>query len=161
MPRKRPTTLSVLCTLSLLAGTWGLMTHLSTYENAEEVSVQMIKTMEETKGKLMGTIRTGAERDMVGKLFADFGAMTDTVRIKQNALFGVMSSILTLLGASLMYRMRKKGFGIYLLGIGVYIASPLVVYSLKNLAGLSLFIWSLIIGLVFSLFYWRMIKYMD
>lgn len=159
--RKRPTILTILCTLSFISGTWGLMTNLSSFENAGEVATGMIQSLDQAKNSFLNAIKSGAEREKMAKIFADFNILTDTVRIKQNAMFGIMSSILTLVGVSFMYRMRKKGFGIYLLGIGVYVCTPAVVYGLGNLAGVSFFVWSLLVGGIFSLFYWRTIKYME
>lgn len=158
--KKRPTVITVLCTLSFISGTWGLMTNLNTFDHSGEVATAIAQSVEQTKSAFLTAIKSGAERDKMAKMFNEFNILTDTVRIKQNALFSIMSNILTLIGVSFMYRLRKRGFGIYLLGMGVYVFTPAVVYGLGNLAGVSFFILSLLIGLVFSFFYWRTTKYM-
>lgn len=158
--RKRPTTLTILCTLSLVAGTWGLMSNLSNYENANQVSTLTGQTIDQTRDRLMSAMQSGAQKQVLAKTFEEFSILTDTVRIKQNALFGIMSNVLTLIGVSFMYRMRRKGFGIYLLGVGVYVLAPLFVFGVSNMAGISFFLLSLFVGLLFSFFYSRMLKYM-
>ena len=160
--KKRPTILTFLCTLSLIAGTWGLMSNLSNYENASQVSTMTGQAIAETQDKILGAMRGGGQqKELMINIFKEFSILTDTVRIKQNALFGIMSNILTLIGVMLMYRLRKKGYGIYLLGLGVYVLSPLLVFGFKNMAGISFFVFSLFVALLFSLFYSRMLKYMD
>jgi len=158
--KPRPTFLVVLCTLSFIAGTWGLVANFSNYENAASVSTSISQTMDETRALMKSSIRTGADQKMMDRLFTDFSILTDTTKIKQSALLGILSNILTLIGVLLMYRMRKKGFGFYIMGIGVYIGSPILVYGLQNLAGMSFFLLSLLIGLLFSVFYLRTLKYM-
>lgn len=160
--KKRPTILTFLCTLSLIAGSWGLMSNLSNYENANQVSTMTGQAIAETQDKILATMKGGGQqRQIMINTFKEFTILTDTVRIKQNALFGMMSNVLTLIGVFLMYRMRKKGYGVYLLGLGVYVVSPLLVFGFKNLAGISFFLLSLFVGLLFSFFYSRMLKYMD
>lgn len=157
---KRPTILTILCTLSLFAGTWGLMSSFSNYENANEVSSLTAQAIDQTRDRFLSSMQSGPQKDAILKTIKEFSILTDTVRIKQNALFGILSNLLTLIGVSFMYRLRRMGYGIYLLGIGVYVFSPLFVYGPSNMAGMSFFVLSLFVGLLFSYFYWRMMKYM-
>lgn len=159
--KARPKMLVILCTLSFMAGTWGLLANFSNYENAAAVSTGISQTMDETRKLMTSSIKTGADQKNVDKVFTDFSILANTIKIKQNALLGIVSNILTLIGVFLMYRLKKKGFGFYLLGIGVYILAPILVYGIQNVAGLSFFIMSLFVGLLFSYFYKRALKYMS
>ncbi len=158
----RPRLLSILCFLSLLGGSWGLMSNLGNLENADKLATLTAQTIEETRDRMMlnlpGDART---KKSMTAIFEDFTVLTDTVKIKQMALFGILSNLLTLVGAVLMYRLRKNGFGIYILGIAVYVAAPVVVYGFNNIAGISFFVFTLFISLVFGLLYAKNRKYLS
>jgi hypothetical protein len=159
--KNRPRLLTILCIISLFGGSWGLMSNLGNLENAEKLSSLTAQTIEETRDRMSGLSPDARTKKSMTAIFEDFQVLTDTVKIKQMALFGILSNLLTLVGAALMYRLRKNGFGIYLLGIAVYVAAPMVVYGLTNLAGISFFVFTLLISLIFSLLYARTRKYLS
>jgi hypothetical protein len=159
--KNRPRLLTILCILSILGGSWGLMSNLGNLENAEKLSELTEQTIEETQDRMTALSPDTRSQKAMKSIFDDFQVLADTVKIKQMAMFGILSNLLTLIGAVLMYRLRKNGFGLYMLGIAVYVTSPLVVYGLNNMAGLSFFIFTMIISLIFSLLYAKNRKYLS
>lgn len=158
--KKRPDWLTFICILSFVAGSFELASNFNKFQHAATVSAELAEAMDEMRGKMLNTIPSGADKENLKKIFEDFSMLTSTVKIKQGALLGILSNLLTLVGVFLMYRMRRKGLGFYFIGIGVYIASPVILYGFNNIAGVGFFIFSLFIGLLFSFLYWRMRKYM-
>lgn len=137
------------------------MSNLGNLENAEKLAQLTEQTIGETQDRMTALAPDSRTQKAMKSIFDEFQVLTDTVKIKQMAMFGILSNLLTLIGAVLMYRLRKNGFGLYMLGIAVYVASPLVVYGLTNMAGLSFFILTLVISLLFSLLYAKNRKYLS
>ena len=54
--------------------------------------------------------------------------------IKNNAYASILAAMLTLIGAIMMWKLRKVGFWIYVLGTAISVIAPLIIYS-GNLIG--------------------------
>jgi hypothetical protein len=159
-PKKRPDFLTILCVLSFIGSTFGILSGLADFNNADvkaELSRQMI---EEQKEKAMDKAVTADQKSFMEKMFSGANELMDTVKVKQNSLFSIMSNILTLVGAVLMFRLKRTGFGIYVLGIGVFIAAPLVIFGPSNIFGLMMTFLLGLIGVLFVILYWLNIKHM-
>ncbi len=159
-PKKRPDFLTVLCVLTFIGSTLGILSGLTNYNNADVAAEATRQMIGEQKEKALDKSVTAGQKSFLDKMFSGANEMMDTVKVKQNSLFSIMSNILTLVGALLMFRLKKTGFGVYVLGIAVFIAAPLVIYGPSNVFGLFMTFFLAFIGILFIILYRLNIKYM-
>ncbi|HLO80940.1 MAG TPA: hypothetical protein VK166_08280 [Chitinophagaceae bacterium] len=160
-PKKRPDFLTVLCVLTFIGSTWGIFSGLTNYNNADVMAEMSRQMIEEQKDKAMDKAVTADQKSFMNKMFSGANELMDTVKVKQNSLFSIMSNLLTLIGAVLMFRLKRAGFGIYVLGIAVFIAAPLVIFGLSNIFGWLMTFVLGVIGILFIILYRLNIKYMN
>jgi hypothetical protein len=84
----------------------------------------------------------------------------DTRKIKQNGLFMVMSNILTLLGAIMMFRLKRTGFGFYVIGTAVYVLAPLLIFGGKGFFAMMMTMALGFMGIIFVILYALNLKHM-
>jgi hypothetical protein len=159
-PRKRPDFLTVLCVLSFLASISGIMSNLNSYNNADVVSEMTRERLEMSKEEALGKMKTSEQKGMVEKLFLGANELLDTRKQKQSALFNIMANLLTLVGAGMMFNLRRNGFGVYALGMAVWVATPLLIYGADNYMGIGMAIILAIIGGLFLILYARNRKHL-
>jgi hypothetical protein len=160
-PKKRPDFLTVLCVLTFIGSTWGIISGLTNYNNADVMAEMSRQVIEQQKEQAMDKAVTAGQKSFMEKMFSGANELMDTVKVKQNSLFSIMSNVLTLIGAVLMFRLKRTGFGIYVLGIVVFIAAPLVIFGPSNIFGLMMTFILGFIGILFIILYRLNIKYMS
>ncbi len=160
-PKKRPDFLTILCVLTFIGSTWGILSGLSSYNNADVTAEMTRQMIEQQKEQAMDKAATPSQKTFMNKMFSGANEMMDTVKVKQNSLFSIMSNLLTLVGAVLMFRLKRTGFGIYALGIAVFIAAPLVIFGPSNIFGLMMTVVLGFVGILFIILYRLNIKYMS
>jgi hypothetical protein len=158
--RKRPDFLTVICILSLLSSIFGIMSNLNSYSNADTVSELTRERLEMSREEAMGKMKTTEQKGMVEKMFLGANELLDTRKQKQSALFNVMANVLTLIGAGMMFNLRRSGFGVYALGIAVWVATPLLIFGVDNYMGIGMAFMLGIIGGLFLILYRRKLKHM-
>jgi hypothetical protein len=72
----------------------------------------------------------------------------------------LISNILTLIGAWLMLRLKRKGFHFYLIGNLTAVIAPLLVFGSDNFLGFSYALFAGVTGGLFTFLYALKIKYM-
>lgn len=159
-PRRRPDFLRIICVLSFVASISGIMSNLNSYNNADLVSEMTRERLEMSREETMDKMKTAEQKGMVEKMFSGATELLDTRKQKQSAIFNIMANVLTLVGAGLMFNLKRRGFGIYALGIAVWVASPLVIFGADNLMGIGMTISLALIGGLFLILYWRNLKHM-
>ena len=80
-------------------------------------------------------------------------AMLDPEKLKQNYLLGLISNLITLGGAIMMFRLRKIGFWMYIAGTMVLVATPLIIFGVSNLLGLGITFGFGVVGVLFIVLY--------
>jgi hypothetical protein len=160
-PKKRPDFLTILCVLTFIGSSWGIFSGLTNYNNADVMAEMSRQMIEQQKEQAMDKAVTAGQKSFMEKMFSGANELMDTVKVKQNSLFSIMSNILTLVGALLMFRLKKTGFGIYVLGIAVFIAAPLVIFGVGNIFGLFMTFLLGIIGIIFVILYRLNLKHMS
>jgi hypothetical protein len=159
-PLQRPTFLTILCLLTFFGSTMGIMGGLSDFNDAN-VKAELTKQMiEQEKDKAMDKAANASQRSMMEKMFAGSDQMMDTRKIKQHGLFMVMSNIMTLMGAIMMFRLKKTGFGFYVIGTVVYVVAPLLIFGGKGFFAMMMTMALGFMGIVFVILYALNIKYM-
>jgi hypothetical protein len=151
----RNTFLTVICILSFLGSGWGIVKAVRSYVTADytaQIGSEVIKNTEDRVNqrenvpgfvqRIMGSVEADMNPDFLRKL----------------AIFSLISNLLTLTGAILMWNLKKIGFYIYILGIIVLIAAPLTMGKLVGAIGASIIGF---IGVIFIVMYGVNLKQME
>lgn len=157
----RPTFLTVLCILSFIGSGFGLIDALTDYIGAPiaEDSIEMVdEEMDEAMSELE---ESEAPESMINFFEAFMGDIQDNMtaeKIRQGALGIGLSCLLTLIGAIMMWMLKKNGFYVYLAGILLFILTPILVYS-GYMATMMVAI-NGFIGVMFSILYGVNVKHL-
>ena len=153
-PPQRSTFLTVLCILTFLASSYGLVTNISSYLNADVSSSFVQQSLDDTQSKLEEKLE-GDEKgaDITNKVMSDASRLATPENIKKSALFAILANVLTLSGAILMFMLRKPGFWMYVAGTLISIVAPLMIYGTGNILGLGLTILIGFFGILFVVLY--------
>lgn len=125
MENVRPTFLTVLCILSFIGSGWGIYSGLNNYNMADTAYGVVNETFEKAQEEIDG--QEGAEA--VGKLFQSIGDSMSPEKIRNGGIATSVTSIITLIGAILMWGLRKTGFYVYVVGAISAIIAPMVIFG--------------------------------
>ncbi len=159
LPASRPTLLSVLCILTFIGSTWGILTNLWAYSTAGKTAKMFSdirhNNIPDSISKSDSVIyKVGdKKRSMFGEkmMFTLTNSFT-AEKIRQNALGVIASAIFTLSGALLMFRMRRPGFYLYIGGVLIGTIVPFYLFG-NNLLAIGISSFSNFFGLVFIALY--------
>lgn len=166
-PRVRPTFLTVLCILTFIGSGWSIITSASSYFTAEKT----VKTFSTSFGKNgMDSLAQGDStrkiepKDSAGynmglKIGKSVKAMLTVDKIKKKSLGDFIAGLFTLGGALLMWRLKRKGFYLYIVGIAIGIALPFYLYG-NDLLTIGISSFGAFFGLLFIALYAVNIKSM-
>jgi len=104
--------------------------------NEDELSEQIDSLFEEIEPELNHNADNPA-RNFAKRTVDNLVADLTLENIKNNSYASILASILTLLGAIMMWKLRKIGFWIYVLGTVIGIVAPLIIYSGNLLGAIS------------------------
>lgn len=152
--------LTILCVLSLIGSTLLVVTGINQYREADLTSALIKQQME--KGNVKVNLEGEDAKDLqeAQKIMKEASQMVAPDKIKKYALGSVVTNLLTLFGAFMMFRLRKIGFWIYLLGTLAFAAVPFWVYGLSNPLAYGMGMLFAGVGVVFVLLYARNLRYM-
>ena len=158
----RPTLLTVLCILTFIGGAFSLLGNVKNYLQPDIDTAAVTKVLDSAKQELTdkgGENLPGAI--VVEKVMSGAAEMMDNQKLKRSSLISILSNLLILGGAFLMFQMKKVGFWVFLAGVGVSIAGPLMVFGTSNLLGLFMTMGSAFIGILFAVLYSLNLKKMS
>ncbi len=158
---QRPVFLKVLCILSFIGSGYGIINGVVTYSKANDISTFVTEVKTEINNKISKKKKTNdtASVSFAGNVVNNMSVMATPDNLRKMAIGTVISSILCLLGAILMWNLRRVGFYIYTLGTLVIIIYPFYLFGNNFLANISVGIQSFI-GIIFVIFYAMNIKSM-
>lgn len=154
--------LTILCVLSLIGSTLLVVTGINQYREADLTSALIRQQME--KGKVRVSVEGedgGKDMERAEEVMKQASQMVSPEKIKEYALGSMVTNLLTLFGAFMMFRLKKIGFWIYLLGTVAFAAVPFWVYGLGNPLAYGMGMLFAGVGVVFVLLYARNLKYMS
>lgn len=154
MENVRPTFLTVLCVLTFIGSAWGIFNGITSYTSADVASGIMGEQLELAQDELEN--QEGAEG--IGKLFDSVNEAMEPEKIRNSGIVAVVSNILTLIGALLMWGLRKTGFFVYVAGTIAGIVAPIMIYQGfvgAAAAGLTAFF-----GILFVVLYFVNLKHL-
>jgi hypothetical protein len=104
--------------------------------NSEMTEAEIVESGEQAIEDVANNVENKsaeAAANMMKSLVGGISAET----IKNNAYASILAAILTLIGAIMMWKLRKIGFWIYVLGTVIGIVAPLIIYSGNLLGAIS------------------------
>ena len=158
IPPARPLFLKVLCMLTFIGSGYGIINSGITYFKANDISniVTQVKTKmnEDLKRK---NARNPDKVIFFNKIMNNASQMSTPENLRKNAIGNSITYALCLLGAVLMWHLRRVGFYIYTLGTVLSIILPFYMFGSNFLTNISAGFLGFI-GLLFVIFYAMNIK---
>lgn len=144
--------LTLLCILTFLSCAWGIFDAV--------VSLAQTDAVSETK-HIERTYTPGQQKAAPKEYYEDRSSGNvplpdDPVQIRQLAIAQVAYSLLTLVGAILMFRLRRMGFWVYVAGVVVGLILPV---ALAGFGALNLS-FGVFFSVLFAGLYWLTLKEM-
>lgn len=161
---ERPTFLTVLCILTFIGSGWGLMSDgIATYFSADSVgaATEMVgESMDEAIDQIEeNSEMSDSQKGFVESILNGVSENLTPEKIRASSLVTILSTLLTLCGAVLMWNLNKKGFYLYVAGILAGIVGMVVVFS--GFIGIVAASGTAFIGLLFSILYGVNLKHMN
>ncbi|CAN5157730.1 hypothetical protein BH20BAC1_BH20BAC1_03160 [soil metagenome] len=150
----RSALLTVLCILTFIGSAWTFASSVWIYVTADRTAA-MIEDAANPGSKNKSVLyKIGkAKRAVFGqKIFDKVLSMFDAEKIRYSALGNIMSSIFTLTGAILMWKLLRAGFFLYIFGVAISFLAPLLIYGL-NFIGAGFSVSTGFSGLIFIALY--------
>lgn len=151
----RNTFLTVLCILTFVGSGWGIVSGIRGYFTADATASIMSDTRSKMEDQMEGKEQPAFVKGMMSNAFSAMSADS----IKKNSLVSILSCILTLTGAIMMWSLRKTGYYLYIAGIVIAIVAPLLLFG-GGLLGLMSGGVTAVIGIAFIVMYGVNTKYM-
>jgi hypothetical protein len=162
-PRLRPALLTVLCILTFIGSGWTIISSVWSYSTASQ-TVKIFSSAVANRPNDSTLLKDTARR--VGhknrspfgeKMVLSLSRIMTVENIRKSAAGAIISGLLTLLGAVLMWRLRRIGFYLYIGGIVVGLVVPFYLYG-NNMIAIGMSSFSSFFGLVFIALYVLNIK---
>lgn len=147
VPAKRPTFLTVLCILTFVGGGISLIMNIMSYFT--------YSAMAASGGDMLSDL--GAQGEQVEAAMSMLGL--DPAKMATSALIVAILNVVVLAGALMMWKLKKVGYYIYLVGELVQAVIPVIVIG--GLAGGMSVIFMGIIAIVFIILYGLNLKHMS
>ena len=154
----RPTLLTVLCILTFIGSGWGIFGGITNYTSAETAVGITKDAMEEAKDKLEDQAKDEKSSKFLGKIMDSVTSGMSVENVKNSAIANIIASILTLIGAILMWGLNKKGFWLYVIGTFVAVLAP--AFIIGGFMGIAAAGFGGFIGVLFCVLYGINLKYM-
>lgn len=158
-PATRPTLLNVLCILTFIGSSWAILTNVWAYttaaQSAKMVSYASRGMAPDSLGKEDSMVyKIGKKKKTIfgEKMMVSFSKMFTESSIRKNALGAIVSAVFTLLGAIMMWRLRRAGFYLYIFGVVIGIIVPFYLYG-NNIVAVGISAFTSFFGLVFIALY--------
>ena len=153
---QRPVFLKVLCILTFIGSGYGMISNTISYFNATEMSKIAAEAMQEVDKK---KDKDPESVNLLNKIKDNASVMATPENIRKAAMGNIITSAFCLLGAVLMWNLRRTGFYIYTLATVISIILPFYLFGSNFLTNLSGGILGFI-GILFIIFYAMNIKSM-
>ena len=161
-PRVRPTLLTVLCILTFIGSGQAIISSIWSYSRASQ-SVRMFSSARVDHSS-DSTVQSDSVIDghkrrssFERKMMLSVSKIMTVENIRKSAIGAIISGLCTLIGALLMWRLRRGGFYLYVAGIIIGLVVPFYLYG-NNMLAIGISSFSSFFGLVFIALYALNIK---
>jgi len=144
----RSTFLTVICVLTFIGSGLGIVGSVRSYVGADTISSIASGAMENAEDKM-------DQKDtpnFVRQIFSSLTAGLSADNIRKSSILKLVSCLLTLLGAIMMWNLKKIGFYLYIAGTIVLVISPIVILG-NGLPGIMGAGGTGLIGVIFIVMY--------
>ena len=155
----RPTFLTILCILTFVGSGMGVFSAISNYTNAEMAAGVTEEAMDTVLDDMEDRAETEKEAALIGSFLGSVTEGLTTENIRSMGIASGIASVLTLIGAVLMWGLNRKGFWLYLIGTSVAIIAPMIIY--EGLLGIMAGGGMAFIGVIFCVLYGINLKHMN
>lgn len=157
-----PRFLRIICYLTIFGSIYMIFTSLSAISSPETVTQAMSKSIDDWQEIFQKSMQADARAEQkFDEILVDLSSANTTRNMRDNSFFSLVSNILTLIGAWLMLRLKKRGFHFYFLGNIIAVIAPLLVFGSGNFLGISYAVFAGTTGGIFTLLYALKIKHMQ
>lgn len=157
-PVGRPTFLTVLCILTFIGSGLGLISNVRGYFAANAQAAIVATAKESVKDNLGQS--GSSSYDKLAAQMVDTLAVLSPENLKKSAIAGLVAAVLCLIGAFLMWGLKKTGFYAYVAGTLVGVIVPIVIFGFGNIFSLGITIVGGFFGVLFVVLYGLNLKYM-
>ena len=158
--KQRPTFLTVLCILTFIGSGYGIINSVFTYVKADSLSAMITDVNKEINDDLKKKDKTSEEAGFVGNVFNSMSRFSSPEILRKSAVMTLVVSIFCLIGALLMWRLRKTGFYLYTLGTIIGVVAPFYLFGNNFMTNFSAGMQGFI-GVLFVIFYAMNLKSMN
>ena len=155
---QRPLFLKVLCILTFIGSGYAIINSAFTYFKANDIANIMVEATDKMN-KEQKKERSAESKNIVANVTNNLTEMTNPVNLRKAAIGSFITSILCLIGALLMWKLRRPGFYIYTLGTILSIIIPFYMFGSNLITNLSGGFMGFI-GILFVIFYAMNLKSM-
>jgi hypothetical protein len=155
MQNLRPTFLTILCILTFINSAWSIFQGIGNYTSSE-VNAGIIQDQFEM---IQDRIAEQEGAESMEKIIDAFLSSLTAENLQNNGLATAISSVITLVGAVLMWGLRKRGFYIYLIGTVAGILSPMLIFG--GIGGTFMAMGTAFFGILFVILYGLNLKHMS
>ncbi len=161
IPPQRPVFLKVLCMLTFIGSGYGIINSAITYFKADTISKVFVDVRLKMNDDLSKKKNAGKPEkiNLINNIMNQASVISTPENLRKTAIGNFFTSVICLLGAFLMWNLRRAGFYIYTIGTIISIILPFYLFGSNFLTNLSAGFLSFI-GILFVIFYAMNIKSM-
>lgn len=159
-PALRPTFITVLCILTFIGSGWGLIGGAIQYFTAEKQAQRMSITKVKASEDIKKSGKEDAGSKMAEKIVNSMTNAFTAENLKKAGLAAIVAAVLCLAGALLMWKLKRTGFYLYIIGTLAGIISPFLIYGSDNIMSILSSVVVGFIGIIFVILYGVNLKYM-
>ncbi|PCJ64590.1 MAG: hypothetical protein COA58_12700 [Bacteroidetes bacterium] len=132
-PQPRNTFITILCVLTFIGSGWGILSNIMNYVNANSIEVTS-EAIEESMDEAMEQIQdsddiTDKQKGLIEKIMNGVSEVLTPANVRKSSLISILSGLLCIFGAVLMWNLRKVGFYVYIGGILLVIIGMIVIFG--------------------------------
>lgn len=159
---RRPTFLTILCVLTFIGSGFGLTSGVSNYINAEQAvnDKAMLQEAIDDAREQLEEADGGPALELLDEFSESVNDSYTMENIRVNGLGNAGSSLVTLLGALMMWCLRRVGFHLYVAGSILAMAVPYYAYG-SGMIGMMNVLFTGAVGLLFIILYALNLKHLQ
>jgi uncharacterized membrane protein len=145
----RTTLITTLCILTFAWNAFKLYNSYGAYSKSDKMAEVLPTVFEEVQDQMSAQQDLGEkEQAEVDKMLGEIQKSFSASNVKISSIVNMLSALLLIAGAALMWDGKKRGFYIYLAGGAVGVLAPVFIFG--GVMGISIGFMSLITAAIFS-----------
>jgi len=162
-PVSRPSFLTWLCILTFIGSGWTIVSSVYTYVAAQKYANILTQQKPFAKDSTYADSAAAARKGrkvFPERIKASFSKILDKDNMRKLAIGNLIAALFTLTGALFMWRLRRTGFYIYIIGIIIGLMVPFYIFS-NDMIAVGATSFNNFFGLVFIALYALNLKAMN